>query len=95
MDNPKFIPTTEALREVARDLRFHPSKVEHPQRLSAAEIEGFNRDGYLAGIQVFGRNEIADIRGYFDQLLRVRWPRAATAIRSVRRTFAMAAFTIC
>ena len=69
MGSPTFIPTTEALRAVERDLRFHPSNVEHPQRLTAGQVAAFNRDGYLTGIPVFDEAEIADIRSYFDELL--------------------------
>lgn len=69
MNGPTFIPSAEALRAVARDLRFHPSVVDHPQRLTPDEIEAFNRDGYLSPIPLFGAAEIADIRSYFDGLL--------------------------
>jgi len=69
MGGPTFIPAAEALRTVARDLRFHPSRVEQPQRLTAGQIESFNRDGYLAPFRVFEEDEIADLRRYFDELL--------------------------
>jgi non-heme Fe2+,alpha-ketoglutarate-dependent halogenase len=69
MKEPAFIPTAEALGAVARDLRFHPSTVANPQRLTAAQLADFNRDGYLAGIAVFDAEAIADIRRYFDELL--------------------------
>jgi non-haem Fe2+, alpha-ketoglutarate-dependent halogenase len=69
MGGPTFIPPTDALRTVARDLRFHPSAVGHPRRLTRQQIEAFNRKGYLAPIQLFAEEEIADIRRYFDGLL--------------------------
>jgi non-haem Fe2+, alpha-ketoglutarate-dependent halogenase len=69
MRGPGFIPTTEALRTVARDLRFHPSAAENPRRLARRQIEAFNCDGYLSGIPVFDAAEIAEIRSYFDELL--------------------------
>jgi hypothetical protein len=69
MEGPTFIPAAEALRTVARDLRFHPSAEAHPRRLTAGQIAAFNRDGYLAGIRVFQETEMAEIRGYFDRLL--------------------------
>lgn len=69
MTGPTFIPSAEALRTVARDLRFHPSAVDNPQRLTGEQIEAFNRDGYLSPIPLFGQAEIADIRNYFDGLL--------------------------
>jgi ectoine hydroxylase-related dioxygenase (phytanoyl-CoA dioxygenase family) len=69
MKEPTFIPTTEALRTVARDLQFHPSAIDHPRQLTAGQIADFNRQGYLAGIPIFGEDEIAGIRRYFDELL--------------------------
>ena len=69
MGSPKFIPPTEALLAVARDLRFHPSEVDHPQQLTAAQVTAFNRDGYLTGIQMFDKDEIVDVRRYFDEIL--------------------------
>jgi hypothetical protein len=66
---PKFIPTAEELSQVERDLRFHPSTVANPKRLTAEQIAAFNRDGYLKGIRIFSEEEMAGIRGYFDQLL--------------------------
>src|ERR1700694_5378162 len=66
---PKFIPTAEELSQVERDLRFHPSAVANPTRLTAEQIAAFNRDGYLKGIRIFDEEEMADIRRYFDQLL--------------------------
>ena len=69
MEGPTFIPPTDALLAVARDLRFHPSSVDHPQQLTAAQVTAFNRDGYLTGIQVFDEDQIADTRRYFDEIL--------------------------
>jgi non-heme Fe2+,alpha-ketoglutarate-dependent halogenase len=69
MSGPTFIPATEDLRTVARDLRFHPSTGGHLQQLTAGQVETFNRDGYLTGIRVFDDEEIAEIRSYFDDLL--------------------------
>ncbi|HEX3746159.1 MAG TPA: phytanoyl-CoA dioxygenase family protein [Bryobacteraceae bacterium] len=69
MKEPAFIPTGDALQTVERDLRFHPSAVANPQRLTAAQVETFNRDGYLTGIGIFSAEEIAGIREYFDRLL--------------------------
>jgi ectoine hydroxylase-related dioxygenase (phytanoyl-CoA dioxygenase family) len=69
MKEPAFIPSTEALGTVARDLRFHPSTVAHPRRLTSAQLEAFNRDGYLTRIAIFNPQEISAIRAYFDDLL--------------------------
>jgi non-haem Fe2+, alpha-ketoglutarate-dependent halogenase len=69
VNTPKFVPTTEELSRVERDLRFHPSTVENPRTLTREDIALFNRDGYLKGIRIFGDAEIAEIRRYFDDLL--------------------------
>ncbi len=66
---PKFIPSTEALNNLERDLSFHPSTTERPAALTLEQISAFNRDGYLAGIRIFSEEEIAGIRNYFDELL--------------------------
>lgn len=66
---PKFIPSTEELGKLERDLRFHPSTTENPKTLTREQIAAFNRDGYLAGIRIFSNDEIIEIRRYFDDLL--------------------------
>jgi ectoine hydroxylase-related dioxygenase (phytanoyl-CoA dioxygenase family) len=66
---PNFIPSTEELSHLERDLRFHPSTTENPAVLSVEQIAAFNRNGYLAGIRIFDEQEIAEIRDYFDELL--------------------------
>src|ERR1039457_3061203 len=67
--SPGFIPTTEELNRLERDLRFHPSPVANPRTLTAEQVAAFNRDGYLKGIRIFSPEEIAGIRRYFDELL--------------------------
>jgi non-haem Fe2+, alpha-ketoglutarate-dependent halogenase len=69
MTTPSFIPTSEELTKLDRDLRFHPSTTEHPAALTPEQIAAFNRDGYLAGIRIFDEEEITNIRRYFDELL--------------------------
>ncbi len=66
---PKFIPTTDELSGLQRDLRFHPSMVKDPRTLTPEQVVAFNRDGYLKGIRIFSESEIAGIRKYFDELL--------------------------
>jgi non-haem Fe2+, alpha-ketoglutarate-dependent halogenase len=66
---PTFIPTTEDLSKLERDLRFHPSTTERPEVLTPEQIAAFNRDGYLSGIRIFDEAEITAIRLYFDELL--------------------------
>lgn len=66
---PTFIPTTEELDKLERDLRFHPATTKDPIALTRAQIAAFNRDGYLAGIRIFDEEEANWIRRYFDELL--------------------------
>src|ERR1700754_102212 len=66
---PRFVPSTEELNKVDRDLRFHPSTNEHPSVLTKEQIAAFTRDGYLAGLKIFEHDEIKEIRSYFDDLL--------------------------
>ena len=66
---PKFIPSTDELSGVQRDLRFHPSTTDRPKSLTGEQISDFNRDGYLKGIRIFNPEEIAAIARYFDDLL--------------------------
>src|ERR1017187_5053366 len=67
--SPGFIPTTEELNRLERDLRFHPSSVANPRTLTAGQVAAFNRDGYLKGVRIFSLQEMAGIREYFDELL--------------------------
>src|SRR5438874_4102100 len=66
---PNFIPSTDELSTLERDLRFHPATTEQPTTLTPEQISAFNRDGYLAGIRIFDEEEIISIRRYFDELL--------------------------
>jgi hypothetical protein len=66
---PNFIPAPEQLKDLERDLRFHPSTTQNPTTLSLEQISEFNRNGYLKGIRIFDKQEITAIRGYFDELL--------------------------
>jgi hypothetical protein len=66
---PNFIPSTEQLSNLERDLRFHPSTTERPTTFTPEQIAAFNREGYLAGVRIFDEEEIAGIRHYFDELL--------------------------
>src|SRR5690606_30041255 len=65
----KMIPDDNELEQIERDLRFYPSTVADPRVLTRAQIEGFNREGYVRPVRIFSAEEIADIRSYFDALL--------------------------
>jgi len=72
MFNPsqyKIIPGQDELETVARDLRFHPVQNSDPAFFSPAQIEQFNREGYLTAIRIFDAQESAENRSYFDALL--------------------------
>ncbi len=66
----KSTPDQDDLAQIPRDLRFYPTCNDHPRVLSRADIEQFNREGYLNGLTAYSTHEIADIRHYFDQLLK-------------------------
>jgi ectoine hydroxylase-related dioxygenase (phytanoyl-CoA dioxygenase family) len=66
---PTFIPKTDELSQMERDLRFHPSTVTEPRTLTGEQVATFNRDGYLKPIRIFDVQEMAAIRAYFDELL--------------------------
>jgi non-haem Fe2+, alpha-ketoglutarate-dependent halogenase len=65
----QFIPGSDELKAVERDLRFHPSTVTDPKALTREQVAAFNRDGYVMPLRVFGETEMAEIRAYFDDLL--------------------------
>ena len=55
--------------EDTRELRFIPVDPGAPRTLSAEQVEQFNRDGFLNGLQAFDDEEIERIRHYFDDLI--------------------------
>ena len=70
--NPEFnklFPEEDRLAELAREFRFHPAEVAASQQLTPAQLEAFNRDGYVTGIGIFSDEEVAEHRRYFDELL--------------------------
>jgi hypothetical protein len=65
----KVIPGQTELSDIQRDLRFHPSENQNPAFLTRAQVEQFNREGYLKGIRIFNTEAANANRAYFDQLL--------------------------
>jgi hypothetical protein len=65
----KAVPTQDELATLGRDLRFHPVVNPNPKTITPAQIEQFNRDGYLKPFRIFDRTEADDLRVYFDQVL--------------------------
>jgi hypothetical protein len=68
---PSFnpLPAQDDLAQIQRDLRFHPTNNPSPKTLAPAQIEQFNREGYLKGIRIFSKEEADANRAYFDDLL--------------------------
>jgi hypothetical protein len=72
MDAPttfSTIPGQDELSQVNRDLSFHPAVNPKPKVLTPAQVERFNRDGYLLPLRIYSDPEIAELRQYFDGLL--------------------------
>lgn len=65
----KIIPDQGDLAAIPRDLRFHTSTTRDPRVLTLAQIEQFNRDGYLKGLRVLDDAEVIAHRRFFDALL--------------------------
>ncbi|MFM8287224.1 MAG: phytanoyl-CoA dioxygenase family protein [Planctomycetaceae bacterium] len=65
----QVIPGQSELGQMQRDLRFHPVVNRAPAVLTPAQVEQFNRDGYVRGLRIFSAAEIGEIRSYFDALL--------------------------
>lgn len=69
-DKFQITPDEEQLKQLERDLSFHPSDVGSAKILTAEQVEGFNRDGYIKPLDVYSDSEIGSIRSYFDDLLK-------------------------
>jgi non-haem Fe2+, alpha-ketoglutarate-dependent halogenase len=65
----QFIPGSDDLKAVERDLRFHPATVAEPRALTREQVAAFNREGYVMPLRVFDAGEMAEVRAYFDDLL--------------------------
>jgi len=57
------------LEKINREFSFIPIEIGNPITLSKKDIQSFNEDGFLSGIQLFNDNEIQGIGDYFDTLL--------------------------
>ncbi len=64
-----MVPEQNQLQGIERDLRFHASTVQAGRRLTADQVEHFNRAGYVAPLTVFSPPEADELRTYFDRLL--------------------------
>jgi non-heme Fe2+,alpha-ketoglutarate-dependent halogenase len=65
----KAVPGEQDLQELVRQFQFFESQTTDPRSLTRADIEAYNRDGYLKAMRVLNEEEIVDFREYFDDLL--------------------------
>jgi non-haem Fe2+, alpha-ketoglutarate-dependent halogenase len=66
----KRIPSPDEIRQIERRMQFHPSTVTQPGTLTQAQVDAFNKDGFVKPLRVFDGDEIAGHRDYFDDVLR-------------------------
>ena len=64
----------------ARDLSFTPVSNPSPARLTAEQIEQYNRLGYTAPFDAYTSVEIVELRKYFDKLMSDMGPEGAFGI---------------
>ena len=72
----KVVPTQQDLNDLDRDLRFYPATTK-PVVLEQDQVDQFNRQGFLKPIDLFGAEDMIEIRSYFDELLRSTLAQAA------------------
>ncbi|MDA0205444.1 MAG: phytanoyl-CoA dioxygenase family protein [Acidobacteria bacterium] len=65
----KAVPEEQDLQKLVRQFQFFESRTTDPKSLTRADIEAYNRDGYLKSIGALSDEEVMDFRGYFDDLL--------------------------
>lgn len=63
------VPNSDELSQMTRDLSFYPATTKAPAVLSSAQVEQYNKDGYIKSLRVYADAEISAIRKYFDGLL--------------------------
>ncbi len=51
------------------DLSFKPGIPERARRLTAAEVDHYNREGYVRPFDIFGPEEVVRVRAYIDGLM--------------------------
>ena len=93
MTTPRFVPSTEELSKIDRDLRFHPSTTEHPAALTPGRLQLL-----IATViwPAFGSSMRKRSPGSVVTLMNCwpgRSPQGVTATRSARRTSAIDGFT--
>jgi len=64
-----IIPSRDDIASVERDIRFFPSTTTTPEVLTGHQVSDWNRDGYLAPLDVLTSDEATEYRQYFDRIL--------------------------
>lgn len=62
-------PTPEQLAELPREVGFVPTKNAAPRCLTAEQIAQYNEQGYLMPFDGLDKNEIGELRAFFDGVL--------------------------
>ena len=70
-----------------RDLSFYPSQINNPIRLNTAQVEFFNRSGYLHPLPVLAPDELAKHRHLFTCMLEADAPGNGYGINGYFRTY--------
>ncbi len=65
----KVIPNDTELETLKRNLKFHPADPTRARTLTRAQIEGYNRGGFIRSVEIYSTDEMRAIRHYFDRLL--------------------------
>lgn len=65
----QITPDEAQLKQLKRNLSFHPSDAASAKSLTPEQVTSFNADGYVKPLDVFLTSEITSIRTYFDDLL--------------------------
>ncbi len=68
------------MHQEGRDLSFKPVVNPSPAKLTAEQIEQYNRVGYAAPFDAYSPDEIAELRTYFDTLMDAMGPDGAFGI---------------
>lgn len=63
------VPAQEDLAAMERRLQFRPTFNPQPHTLTPAQVEDYNRDGFVRPISIFSASEMKAIRREFDRIL--------------------------
>ncbi len=63
------VPAQEELAAMERRLQFRPTQNLQPRTLTAAQVDGYNRDGFVRPVTIFSASEMDGIRTEFDRIL--------------------------